>query len=40
MISNPEHDLRIFIDQIIELLNEVDRSALILFGAGFRELQG
>jgi len=37
MISNPEHDLRIFIDQIIELLNEVDRSALILFGAGFRE---
>lgn len=37
MISNPTHDLRIFIDQIIELLTEVDRSGLILFGTRFRE---
>jgi hypothetical protein len=37
MISNPEHDLQIFIDQIIKLLTEVDRSGLILFGIGFRE---
>ncbi len=37
MISNTEHDLRIFIDQIIELLSEVERSGLILFGVDFRE---
>jgi len=37
MITNSEHDLRIFIDQIIELLLEVDRCRLLLFGISFRE---
>lgn len=37
MISNPENDLRLFIDQIIELLAEVDRGSLLLFGINFRK---
>lgn len=37
MITNSEHDLCIFIDQIIELLMEVDRSGLILFAINFRK---
>ncbi|WP_156000881.1 hypothetical protein [Thioalkalivibrio sp. ALJT] len=37
MISNPEHDLGIFIDQMIELLKEVDRGGLLLFSINFRE---
>ena len=37
MITNAEHDLRIFIDQIIALLLEVDRCGLLLFGISFRE---
>jgi hypothetical protein len=37
MITNSNHDLRIFIDQIMELLKEVDRCGLVLFGMEFRD---
>lgn len=37
MIENSNLDLRIFIDQVIELLHEVDRAGLILFSVNFRK---
>lgn len=36
MIENPERNLNVFIDQIIELLKEVERAGLVLFSIQFR----